>query len=66
MASLFKNNVLREKLATSVVPQFKEGMEIIKRWHAALKDRSLLQKTETQCEQAFLVLHFPETRREDE
>ncbi|MBU1123605.1 Eco57I restriction-modification methylase domain-containing protein [Patescibacteria group bacterium] len=53
MAHLFKNNVLQEKLALSIVPKFDERIEIIKQWHSALKDKSLLKKTETQCEQAF-------------
>ncbi|MBP7898649.1 N-6 DNA methylase [Candidatus Gracilibacteria bacterium] len=53
MASLFKNNVLKDRLITSVVPRFEERIEIIKQWHKALQDKSLLQKTETQCEQAF-------------
>ncbi|MFA5799461.1 MAG: DNA methyltransferase [Candidatus Peribacteraceae bacterium] len=53
MASLFKNNVLQEQLALSIVPKFEERIRIVKQWHAALTDKSLLKKTETQCEQAF-------------
>src|SRR3989344_868662 len=53
MASLFKNNVLQEQLALSIVPKFEDRIRIVKQWHTALTDKSLLGKTETQCEQAF-------------
>ncbi|MDD4319353.1 MAG: N-6 DNA methylase [Candidatus Peribacteraceae bacterium] len=53
MASLFKNNVLKDRLITSIVPRFDEKINIVKEWHKRLLDKSLLQKTETQCEQAF-------------
>ncbi|OGJ71970.1 hypothetical protein A2454_05205 [Candidatus Peribacteria bacterium RIFOXYC2_FULL_55_14] len=53
MASLFKNNVLQEQLALSIVPKFEDRIRIVKQWHTALTDKSLLKKTETQCEQAF-------------
>ena len=53
MGKLFKNKLLRTKLENYQIPEFEDKLNVLNNWYKALKNRSLLAKTETQCEQAF-------------
>ena len=53
MASIFKNKIIKEKLQNFDVPNFEKKLEILNKWYAAYKDKSLFKKAESQCEQSF-------------
>lgn len=53
MANLFKNKVIKQKIESYQIPNLKDKLSIIMKWHEAYKDGSLSKKTESQCEQAF-------------
>lgn len=53
MPRLFKDKILKGKLESFEVPNFEEKLEIVKGWHKAYEEKSLHNKTESQCEQAF-------------
>ena len=60
MAKLFKDKTIKKNLEKFVIPNFEGKIEIIKKWFDAYKNKTLHQKTETQCEQAFNQSFFVE------
>ncbi len=53
MADLFKNRIIKEKLESFLLVDIDERVAVIKKWHSAYHDGTLMKKTESQCEQAF-------------
>jgi len=53
MASIFKNKQIKENLKKFDIPDMKEKIKIIEKWFAVYQDKTLHQKTESECEQAF-------------
>lgn len=58
MAGLFKNKIIKAKLETYVIPDFEQKLATVKGWLTAYQNKSLQQKTESQCEQAFNQAFF--------
>ncbi len=53
MANLFKDSMIKDKLADFEIPEIENKISIIQNWLNAYNDKSLHKKTETECEQAF-------------
>lgn len=58
MAGLFKNKIIKAKLETYIIPDFEQKLATVKGWLTAYQNKSLQQKTESQCEQAFNQAFF--------
>ncbi|MBU0705641.1 Eco57I restriction-modification methylase domain-containing protein [Patescibacteria group bacterium] len=60
MAKLFKDKTIRKNLEKFDIPNFEEKLGIVNKWLKAYKNKTLHQKTESQCEQAFNQSFFVE------
>jgi len=60
MAKLFKDKTIKKNLEKYIIPNFEEKIGIIKKWLGAYQNKTLHQKTESQCEQAFNQSFFVE------
>ncbi|MBU1703650.1 N-6 DNA methylase [Patescibacteria group bacterium] len=60
MAKLFKDKTIRKNLEKFDIPNFEEKLGIVNKWLEAYKNKTLHQKTESQCEQAFNQSFFVE------
>ena len=53
MAYLFSHKLLQENIKNLTIPEMEEKIAVLQSWVNAIENKSIYQKTESECEQAF-------------